>query len=518
MVVLLIAVFFFLVARSHTVSLSDGWDPLAYQYAAERLAEGGSPSFCSPYNASIGPYFTLAGFNVRSADPECLVLNYPPGFPAILAAFAKLLPVSDAMFWAPAAFGACGAIAVYWLGRLLFDVKTALLSVAMLVLVPDYLGYSTSLWSDLPVAVLLLIGTTLLVWVCSSRDVLLGAVGGVLGGCVIGLAALARYTALISLVPLAAFVYAGRARYGRSPRVAIAAFSVAIVASVAAILAYNHRFYGGFLVTPYSPVHGWYEWPMFSLRYVLGASPVGTGSLPALARTLWRNYGLFLAFAGIGIGVARGPRRLLILLSLALPLGVHAFYAFPAEGVNARFLLPAFPFLAVSIGHGVRHVLVAAGGLPRGWRVLCVVGILVSMLLPVPGILADRRSRNAAVAGHVAAMVGVAQMTEPDAVILAYSVNDVIAYYGQRTTLFYRRVPATDTLYVDDPALTEPPLVAAVNALLARSVPVYVVQANDALPMGGKAVLSQYFTISEVDAAFHLLRLERAPTGMTAGD
>ena len=149
---------------------------------------------------------------------------------------------------------------------------------------------------------------------------------------------------------------------------------------------------------------------------------------------------------------------------------------------------------------------------------LCVVGILVSMLLPVPGILADRRSRNAAVAGHVAAMVGVAQMTEPDAVILAYSVNDVIAYYGQRTTLFYRRVPATDTLYVDDPALTEPPLVAAVNALLARSVPVYVVQANDALPMGGKAVLSQYFTISEVDAAFHLLRLERAPTGMTAGD
>ena len=97
-----------LIYAHYTQRVVEGWDSLAYLYAAERLADGKTCDLCNHYNASIGLYFTLAGFNIRSKSPECLSLTYPTCFPLLLAGIYWVLPLDTTNFFVPAFFKATG--------------------------------------------------------------------------------------------------------------------------------------------------------------------------------------------------------------------------------------------------------------------------------------------------------------------------------------------------------------------------------------------------------------------------
>ena len=111
--------------------------------------------------------------------------------------------------------------------------------------------------------------------------------------------------------------------------------------AVAAIPVFNHYYYGGWNVTSYSPVHGWYPWPAFSPGYAFGSSFVGGYSLVAGLETLWRNLGIFLLLAPVGWVLLGRPGAMLAGVAF-VTFAIYSIYAFAPSGLNARFLLPLF--------------------------------------------------------------------------------------------------------------------------------------------------------------------------------
>jgi hypothetical protein len=201
------------------------------------------------------------------------------------------------------------------------------------------------------------------------------------------------------------------------------------------------------------------------------------------------------------IGLVALPRNKRLLLG-GLVFGVTFFYglyAFAPQGVNARFLLPAFPALAVAVAYGLRYGVVRWGASDRKSWLWSLVGaglILVALGLPLGERLQNLQERNAAAARHVESARSVVQGSEPDAVFLAYSLNDPIFAHGERTTLYYRRLPPWDpaagVLRWDQ---FEPRLVEVVTELLERGVPVYYVQDSDPPFADSLAVLERNFTL-----------------------
>jgi len=492
----------------YTQTVAPGWDSLAYKVAGERLAAGQDFSYCHPYNAQIGPYFTLSGFNVQAGDDACLYLNYPIGFPLLLAAAQRLfgslgLEQSASVAWyVPALSATVELVAVFGIGSVLFGRWAGLWSAVVLAFAPTRLVFGTSLWSDLPGVAALTCGLALYLWAERTTRARLRWAGAGVAGIMVVLGLFTRYANGVMLLPWVAYVLLSQKRAAARDAVNWI-FGAVVLAGVVGILLFNRSYYGGYLSTPYGPEHGWYAWPAFSLRYAFGESPVGGQSMPATARTIWSNFAWLLLPAAWGVVRMRAPQRALLLGSVLVAGGLYSCYAFPPQGVNARFLLPAFPFIGLSAGYGlwcVPGVLqphrreTGGAGL---WRVLGVVVIGLVMLVPLPGHLRDIAARNAGDAAYVGDVKQLVADTDSDAVFLAYGTNDAIAYYGQRMTLFYRRIPpfdpATDTYRWDE---LEPRLVEAVERLLEQGEPVYYVQDSDPPFADSLNVLNRHFDLS----------------------
>jgi hypothetical protein len=484
---------FFLYTR-YTQTTPSGWDPLAYKYAGERIAVGQSFAYCHPYNGQVGPYFTMAGFNVRTGDDTCLYLNYPIGFPLLLAAAQHLFSSPEAAWYVPATLATVELLAVFGIGAALCDLWVGLLAAGVLAFTPAYLTFGTSLWSDLPGVAALNSGLAL--YLLGSRLTTSNGLKwttAVVAGALVTLGLFTRYVNGVMLLPWTAYVLLSQRRT-TFKNTANWVFSAVVLAGIAGILLFNYRYYGGYLRTPYSPKHGWYAWPAFSLRYVLGQSPVGGRSLIAVVRTMWENFAWLLLPAGWGAVRMRGPQRALLLGNALLLAGLYAGYAFPPQGVNARFLLPAFPFISLTAAIGLWS---AAPERWRWWsRGLGVVMMGLVLLVPLPDRLQDLADRNASSASFVDSVKRLAEGNELDAVFLAYAANDAIAYYGQRATLFYRRVPPWDPAthrYRWDKL--EPRLVEAVNSLLDRGKPVYYIQDSDPPFADSLDILRRHFNL-----------------------
>ncbi len=498
----------FLMYTWHTQLVVEGWDSLAYLYAAERIASGEIPALCNRYNETIGPYFTLAGFNVATKFPGCLLLNYPPGFPLLLAAFKHALPLNNVVFFVPALFGALGVALVYFMGRLLFDARIGLTSAFLLMLAPTYVEFSTALWSDVPVAVLLLAGGVILIWGYQSLSRVRAGIVGFVASIFIGWAILSRYTAVVYVIPLAFFFVSKHSPKQLLRFLSLRVFVIGLFLVMIGILLFNNAAYGGYLITPYSSVHGWYTFPKFSWRYIV-ESPVGGSSLIAVMRTLWNNYHVLLLMAILGLFCMQGSSGILAVSGLVVHLGLYILYAFPAEGINSRFIVPALPFLSIAIGCGIWHSFV----LPRRWlwmwRVVCLTAFLFCLLFPFPAVLHRLDGRNMAVDSYVKWISNLAAQTEPDAVILAYYTNDPIFYHGERLTLFYRRIPGKDPEGIATPAqMFERRLVFAVDALLLEGRPVYYVIDADPPFMDSFTILQEHFNLSLVNSTYSLYKID----------
>ena len=288
-------------------------------------------------------------------------------------------------------------------------------------------------------------------------------------------------------------------------------FAGVVVLGLLGILLFNQIYYDGPFTTGYSPRHGWYSWPAFSLKYVLGPSPVGGQSLKAVVNTLIENLRGFLLLAVVGLIVM--PRRAGLFFGALIGSFVvlYALYAFPAEGVNARFLLPVLPSLAVAVACGLRYGWVRWGQESRkAWLWTLVGGALLAMSLLFP--LSDRmetlQQRNVAAAREAQIARDLVESSEPSAVFLAYGMNDPIFYSGQRLGLFYRRLPPQDqvTGELRWDAL-EPRLVEVVTKLLELDVPVYYVQDSDPPFADSLAILERHFVLDSqntVPASFRV--------------
>ena len=506
---LLLAVVAFLVCRQLTQRVVDGWDPLAYLYAAERMADGEPLAYCHPFNEEIGPYFTLAGFNVRGADPGCLYLNYPPGFPLLLAAAQELIPLPDAMYIVPALFGATGLLVTYALGRLWLDVRSALTAMIILMLTQVYLQFSTSVWSDLPVSVMLFGGLALLVW--AERQSSAGVQGGCafVAGLVIGWGLFGRYSAAVFLVPVALYLVSGKPISSLLKSPTVWGFGLSVVVVFLGIAAYNHVFYGGVLMTPYHVEHGWYDWPKFSLQYALGQSPVGSGSLVAEVEMLRDSFGYLLLVAAVGVGSTPRRARWVVLTGLGCFLVFYGLYAFPARGINARFILPMLPFVAFLVAAGLWRVRQGSAQMTWIWRGLVLTLLVLQFVLSLPSTLQRLADRNLSTKAYVESISAVAGSTEPDAVILAYHANDAIAYHSERLTMFYRRIRPPAGMTDSAAVYFENQLVYAVDSLLDRGVPVYYLLEVEPSFRDSLAILKRNFEVRSVATDVQLYRITR---------
>lgn len=462
----------------------DGWDPVAYLYGGERLSQGRGLSLCHTFNGSIGPYFTLAGFNVSHSNPDCLSLNYPLGYPFLLAIVYWMFPLSDVAVYVPVVFSVFGVVLVFVLGGILFDWYTGLIGATILAFLPTYLYFGTSVWADLPAAVLLTLGIVTFVLaeqkVKTSEQILWSSVSAT----AIGWSIFMRYANVIFLIPVGVYFLASHSFRDILSSVVVRVFVVWIAGILLGVMFFNQVTYGGLFTTPYSPQHGWYSFPAFSFQYIAGDKQ----SFLAICETLWSNFNVLLLFCVVG--VVRMPRsiRLLFSVSILLFILVYSLYAFPARGINERFLLPVFSFVAVSAAFGIRWL---SGLLNSRLRRLSLsLGIVfLCVFIRLPRNLQLLEVRNIAAERHVSEVVRAVQKTERDAVLMAYGLNDIIWYYGDRTTFFYRRIPI--------PGFADT-LVDSVNVLLEQDVPMYYVKDLDPSFMGSFEILVEHFILTPV--------------------
>lgn len=502
----------------YTQKVVDGWDPLAYLYASERIVHGQGPTLCHPFNEEIGPYFTMAGFNVRVQEGPCLSLNYPPGFPLLLAAAHALTGLPDAALYVPALLGALGLVVTCALGTVLFDRWVGLGAAVIVALLPTYLGASTSPWSDLAGTVFLTAAITLFLWGerLNAKRKRWPALVAVLAAVLATYSLLARYSNVVVLFPLVLYVLLSQKRRAFTST-SHWLFAALMALGLVGVLWFNRAYYGGHLTTGYSPRHGWYTWPAFSLQYALGSSPVGGESLRAGFQTLVENLGLLLLPACIGLLTMPRYKRLLIAgLVLAVTL-FYGLYAFAPEGINARFLLPAFPALAIAASFGLRYGVLRWGWAEWRGRLWVLAGgalFMIAVGLPLADRLSDLQVRNSRAIRHVQATRSLVENSESDAVFLAYGLNDAIYYYGERTSLFYRRLPPLDPVtgaFRWD--RLEPLLVDVVTRLLERDVPVYYVQDSDPPFANSLALLRRHFILNAWGSSPPVFRVQFAAAG-----
>jgi len=449
-------------------------DPATYYYAGLRIAEVGSPSFCDGHNDIAGPYFTLLGFKVRRQDDgSCFYPNLNIGFPLLIALTRFLGPVPEMAPYVTPFIGLIGLIAVFVLGQVLFDRPTGLLAAAFLAFNPVYWTMTTEMWSDVPAMTFLVLGIFFAVRMIKQDSVWLGFVGGALSG----YACLIRYHSILALLPLGLYFWAttkGQAK----PKRALVGFGWGLGILILAILVYHKLYYGGFFKTGYSAQQGEVPWPRFSLSYFYDETPIGAGGYRAIWSALVENFHIVGLLLAIGATAVMPRAKALLVGGLVAAFCIfYAFYAWPTEGLNVRFLLPAFPMICLALAFGIVHIIRRLLG-QKEIVVLAMLPLIISAWHwpSVQTTLVQLERRNRYVESRVALVREFTQATEPDAVFLSREYHDLIIIYGRRSALLYPMLVTVDPVSMRYQLSDyEAKLVEAVSKLLANGVPVYIV-------------------------------------------
>jgi hypothetical protein len=481
---------------SMTQTLPTIEDTIGYAHAGQRLANGHGLTYEDANNQIAGPYFSLYAFQVRRDDDSSRTfLGFPPGFPILLASAIIITGNSTAAYFVAPLLAVLGILATFCLGRLIgSDNWTGLLAAMVLAFSPTYLEFGTSSWSEIPSLTFVASGICLYLFTRrgSRYARTAGLLLSVLGGLSIAYSFFIRYTNLAMVPPLMAYeLYTARRKALTEWRRWF--FFGPVVLGMAAIPAFNQFYYGGPLLTSYSPVHGWYPWSPFSLSYALGPSPVNGFSLVEAAKTLWRNFSWLLPAAPVGWLLLKRSSAVLISGATLSTIVIYAFYAFAPTGVNSRFLLPVFPLLCVAIGYTITQV--GTRLCARRWQ-RWGAGFLLALILywPVPGRLQRLQTRNTESIALVNYVQSLVAATPTESVFLSYVYNDQIAFYGHRSVLNYRRIPPSDPNAERYRMETlEPCLVQAVESLLDNQIPVYYVEDKSPPLWNSLALLQQNF-------------------------
>ncbi|MBI5565904.1 MAG: glycosyltransferase family 39 protein [Chloroflexi bacterium] len=462
-----------------------GWDPLGYRVAGSALLHGQGPAIEESLNAQYGPYFTLAAFAVaRPEEPARLYLNYPPGFPALLA-IPQWLGLPDAVILP--LLSTLSVIFTYALGGLLFDRWSGVLAAAIVAFAPTHLEWGTSFWADLPGTCFMLGSLTLYVAATHRQSrggqLTLGMAAGLLASWTFFI----KYYNVLILGPL--FAYALYTQRRQLLKVtANWGFAITAGLGLIGIGAYNQWLYGSPVSTYYSSPTNGFAFPQFSLSYALGPSPADGYSLIAAGETLWSNFSWLLVLSGIGLLVVRREARVLLATQLALFLGLSSVFAWAPRGVDTRYLLPLFAPIGLLAAQGVR----AVWAQHTTWRKVMFGVIIVAIAFTLIGALTltvpKLQGRNAASAQVVATARERVVDSEPNAVFLAYAWNDVVRSAGQRSTLFYRRISGP-------PPEFEETLTRVVTQLLSDGRPVYYIEDTQPPFRDSLAAIQRHFDV-----------------------
>lgn len=491
---LLVAVLFVRLAEAEP-AISD---PIGYVYAAERLARGEGLTYEDANDAIAGPYFVLYAFQVMRPGDAAHYLGFPPGFALLLAPGAAV----GATQAVTPLLAALTLIAAYFLGKYLSDDPWVGLGAAVLMAgASAFWQFGTAAWSEIPATLAATAGIALYLRSRRGDHPLFFSLAAAL---VLSFGHFIRYTNVVFLAAPALYELSTARRGSWSERWRWP-FWLAAAVGLATIPLFNHFYYGGALLTSYSPSHGWYPLPPFALAYALGPSFVDGYSLRESLKTLWANFPLTLLLAPVGWWLLPRGSRLLVAAAVGFGLLPYAIYAFAPAGINSRFLLPVFPFLAVAIA---QLIIVALRRLNRPLRLAVGLALAIGVFLPVPGYVTAQQERNAASRATIETVRAFTAGLEQDAVVLSYTYNDLIAVYGGRSVLNYRRIPASD----GDQGryrleMLEPCLVGAVDRLLAQAIPVYAVAESPSSTWDTQAILQRHFTLAEPSGSPPLVRI-----------
>ncbi len=464
---------------THTVRRAGDTDTLGYVYAARRLADGAGLTYFDANNLRVGPYFSLNAFRiVRDSQTGIKHLGFPPGLPILLAPTELLTGREGAIFFGVPLFA---IVSLFAMGGFAYALSRkrwrSLLTVALLATTPSFWRYGTETWSEIPSLVLLTSGLALYWW---SRHNMPGenttgrAVLGGVAGVLLGYSVWIRYTNVFVLAGVGLFeLFAAqqdvlRQRWRWS-------LYIPIIGSLIGILFFNAGYYGGMLQTSYSPENGWYVQAPFALSYAFGKSFVGGFSVIEGAKTLWANFSVGLLLIPIGLWqLARKQRRFLLITALPV-LAIYAIYAFPAKGINSRFLLITFPMIAIAIVWG--GVWLGQQVVPTRWRPVAAIVLIGLLFLRVPPQLAASDLRAAQLNEDFDEVRAWVDGTEPDAVFVSYIYNDRLFAFGERSVFNYRHMLPYDSAenrynYDQFP----PCFVNAINTMLEQQIPVYFVE------------------------------------------
>jgi 4-amino-4-deoxy-L-arabinose transferase-like glycosyltransferase len=205
-----------LLAAAFVLRLAAGW---AWQsrFDQQRFGMGDSESYWT-----LG--LAIADGKPYECGPERAQVFRTPGYPMLLAPVAWLLGDNQkAVLLAraeAALLGTLAVAAVWWLTRLLFDRRAALLAAALATIYPEAIALGALILSEAPFAPLMLLQLVLwtLAWQAPSKTRM--AILGFCGGLAAGAATLMRPSWLL-FTPLAALVgvlAAMASRHAKEPR------------------------------------------------------------------------------------------------------------------------------------------------------------------------------------------------------------------------------------------------------------------------------------------------------------
>lgn len=487
---------------------SDISDSIGYVQASHQLARGEGLAFVDPHNEIDRRYYTLYAFRViRPGDPN-RYFGLPPGVPVLAAAVEKVTGDPGAVHVLVPVLAAVLIASTYLLGTLLVNAWVGLWAALALAVTPTFLRFSTAFYSETPSAAFLYLGFVLCtIALRRVRDDGWAIRLAIAGGLAIGMTFFMRFssTSVLPALPVLVWAIGGRSAFRQRRVVALA---VAVLIALLALFVFNAAYYGGPFITGYSPIHGWYDQPPFSLAYAFGRSFIDGYSIPAIASQLVKDLSWLLVFAVVGLA-ARSRRIAGWMLSLSIfMLAPYAVYAFAATGLNARFVIPALPPLCLLVGQGIA---ILGNRLPgRAWRWLLGAALVVGMFYNLPSDLAALEVRNQAAQSKIMRVQDLVAPTEPNAVVMSYALNDLVAVYGHRSVLNYRQMPPYDPAsakYHYD--RFEELLVDEVDRLLHQGTPVYYILDGNPPLYHSDEVLRRHFKLDPVITGDVLFRVER---------
>lgn len=485
-------------------------DSLGYLVAAQRIASGYGPTYADANNQLAGSYFSLYAFQIQRPDTHLLFLGFPPGLPLLLSGMLLMDISSPLVHLVVPVMAMLTIVLASVLGWVLTkNLWTAFWVTLLLSSTQVLWQFGTSIWSEFPSAAF--VTAALLLYLLAERFAFRNWGERALMLLVGALLAYSVYIRYTNIVVMPVFLVADALLIRKHPaRLSLRwpLWAMAIL-TVISVPLFNHLYYGGWSLTSYSAAHGWYPQPAFSMSYAFNRSFIDGFSFFAGLETLWRNFTIFLPFALAGWFLLKRAGAMMCGIALIL-FALHSVYAFAPTGINARFIVPILPVLAIGAATAIATLLTKVSIAPR---VVIASGFILIAMWQLPTAFHEGLTRNRSNAEQIRMAQAISEATPDDAVLMSYPLNDLIAVYGNRSVFNYRRVPISDPIeqrYRIQESI--PVILNVVATLLEHGKPVYYVDTSNHFIADLPKHLQEQFEVETLElSGVRLYRLSLSP-------